>query len=79
MRHWVPWRSVPARDGLAETDGERLHINAAPAGGEVVAQFVEEDEHAEHHHEGGDGAGDIRENVRQGREPSFRSARSRRW
>src|ERR1019366_627931 len=65
---------VPTGDAPAEPDRKRLDIHAAPAGGEVMAQFVEEDENAQYHHEGGDGAGEVGEKVRQGC-ASFRSAR----
>src|ERR1019366_7019306 len=65
---------VPTGDTPAEPDRKRLDIHAAPAGGEVMAQFVEEDEYAQYHHEGGDGAGEVGEKVRQGC-ASFRSAR----
>ena len=43
----------------AEADREGLDMHAAPARGEVVAELVDEDEHAQHDHEGDDGADDL--------------------
>ena len=42
---------------LTETNRKRVHMDAPPAGSEVVAQLMDEDQHAEHEAEGDDGAG----------------------
>jgi hypothetical protein len=47
-------RPEPARpDDASETDGKAQHLDAAPACDDVVAEFVEDDQHAQHDEERG--------------------------
>jgi hypothetical protein len=55
---------VPTGDGSAEPDRKRLDVNSPPPGRQIMAQFVKEDENAEHDDEGGHGACEIRKNMR---------------
>ena len=53
----------PAPHRLAEADREGVHMDAAPARGQVVAHLVDEHQHAEHQREGDQGARQRRQEV----------------
>jgi hypothetical protein len=58
----------PAHDLRAEADRETLHMQPAPARGEEMAQFVDEDRASEEEHEQHD-----RPDIREERTDEFRS------